>query len=194
MDRLIAFGCSNTFGDGLEHPSQGWPAILAKEFSFNLVNKAIPGSSVKRTAYTIQEFNFEPNDHVVILWPFYTRMWFNNASRYDNRDLDYDTDFYKKYFDKEDQLFSNYCYINAAVKKINTECNKQPWMIVHTPEATDAYTRYGLKIIKMLYLEYNHFFPTTACGHVGPQGQQAFASNLIHYIKTGKTIQVGSAE
>ena len=192
MDRLIAFGCSDTFGTGLEHPSHGWPAILAEEFNLNLINKAIPGSSVKRTTFTIQEFEFAPNDQVVILWPFYTRMWFNTPTGHQDNlitELQYDTSFYKEYFDDEDQLFSNYCFITTALKKINTYCEKQPWMILHDPECMEGYTKYGLKFIDILYREYYDLFPSTACGHTNHQGQRAFALDLIHYLKPGKYVK-----
>ena len=189
MHRLIAFGCSDTYGDGLEHPSHGWPAILAKEFNLNLINKAIPGASVKRTTFTIQEFDFLRNDQVVILWPYYTRMWFNNVTGHMNRDLEYDSTFYREYFDDEDQLFSNYCFITTALKKINTYCIKQPWMILHDPECMEGYTKYGLKFINILYQDYYYLFPSTACGHINHQGQRAFALDLIYFLKTGKYVK-----
>lgn len=87
MSRLIAFGCSNTFGQGLpdcghaprycgDNPSElAWPNVAAKKLKLSVVNQAQPGSSNKQINYNILNYNnwFETSDIVVILWSFHAR-------------------------------------------------------------------------------------------------------------------------
>ena len=60
MNRLIAFGCSNTFGQALEdcwdyekndvgeYPSKlAWPSVLSKKLDLECHNHALPGASNK---------------------------------------------------------------------------------------------------------------------------------------------------
>jgi hypothetical protein len=86
MSRLIAFGCSHTYGHGLPDcfippyepgkiPSKlAWPNHLAKLMNIdNVVNKSLCGSSCKEIWNEILKFNFEEDDVVFILWSFRDR-------------------------------------------------------------------------------------------------------------------------
>lgn len=87
MSRLIAFGCSNTFGQGLpdcgeaprycgDNPSKlAWPNIAAQKLRLLPINLAQPGSSNKQITYSILNYQnwFEKSDTVVILWSFHAR-------------------------------------------------------------------------------------------------------------------------
>lgn len=86
MNRLIAFGCSNTFGHGLEdcwdidnkypgeHPSKfAWPSLLADKLFLECINKALPGASNKLIMNQVINFPFAPNDTVVIMWSYFDR-------------------------------------------------------------------------------------------------------------------------
>jgi hypothetical protein len=79
--RLIAFGCSFTYGHGLpdcigpdnsalDKPSKvAWPNILGKLLEYKtVINDSIPGSSNKLIVSKITKFNFKKNDIVFILW------------------------------------------------------------------------------------------------------------------------------
>lgn len=80
MSRLIAFGCSSTFGQGLpdcnedchlekSKPSKfAWPSVLADLLGLECVNMSAPGSSNKRIMYTVMNFDFKESDTVYILW------------------------------------------------------------------------------------------------------------------------------
>lgn len=86
MTRLVAFGCSLTYGHGLhdcwdsetqyagEKPSTvAWPSIAAKELKIDCVNISYPGASAKEILFKIQNFNFRHDDIAVILWPWPSR-------------------------------------------------------------------------------------------------------------------------
>ena len=82
--RLVTFGCSYTFGQGLPDckstrvfgctfdsptPSKlGWAQQVADALGLDLINKSIPGSSNLEILYAILEFEFKENDIVVIMW------------------------------------------------------------------------------------------------------------------------------
>lgn len=79
--RLITFGCSITFGQGLEdcykpevnqagdEPSKyAWPSVLATHLSLPLINKSLPGSSNLQILKAILEFDFQESDLVIVMW------------------------------------------------------------------------------------------------------------------------------
>jgi hypothetical protein len=85
MSRLLAFGCSNTYGQGLRdchlstgempgvHSSFAWPSIVAKKLNLNLSNQSHPGASNKEIWNQILTNKFEETDTVVILWTHWDR-------------------------------------------------------------------------------------------------------------------------
>jgi hypothetical protein len=100
MSRLIAFGCSNTFGQGLPdchfvnkagksypglHPSKhAWPAQLDKLLNIDeVLNMGKPGSSNKQIWNTIMNFKFQPDDFVVCHWSLIHR----SCILYEHKDL-----------------------------------------------------------------------------------------------------------
>jgi hypothetical protein len=83
MNRLIAFGCSFTYGHGLAdcfdpitnragpYPSKfAWPNIIGKKLDKEVINKATPGASNLEILYHILNFDFLKDDTVIILWGY----------------------------------------------------------------------------------------------------------------------------
>lgn len=98
--RLIAFGCSNTYGQGLPdchfttktgsfmpgpHPSKhAWPAQLGKMLDLKtVINMGVPGASNKQIWNNIMNFEFEPDDFVVCHWSLIHR----SCIIYEHKDL-----------------------------------------------------------------------------------------------------------
>ncbi len=79
MSRLITFGCSYTFGNGLPDcdkntPSKlAWPSVLGKHMNKDVVNVSVGGASNFEILYNILNFNFQEQDTVVIMWTHYHR-------------------------------------------------------------------------------------------------------------------------
>ena len=88
MDRLVAFGCSNTYGEGLPDcwvdkngdpsrtkdgyhgpkPSKlAWPRLIANNMKRKCVNFAVPGASNKHILDIILHTKFVKGDIVVIV-------------------------------------------------------------------------------------------------------------------------------
>lgn len=97
MSRLITFGCSCTFGQGLPDcqntkfldihswtPSKfGWPELLRQKLQIPLINKAWPAASNMEILYNILEFDFEKTDIVVIMWSRFLRdVYFTNMFKF----------------------------------------------------------------------------------------------------------------
>jgi hypothetical protein len=82
--RLIAFGCSHTYGEGqvdclnyyddheeypADTPSQyAWPALLGKKLDKKVVNLGSPGCSNRYISEAILNTTIEKDDIIVILW------------------------------------------------------------------------------------------------------------------------------
>lgn len=94
--RLITFGCSFTYGQGLpdcltneDGPSQyAWPSLLANRLDRKLVNASSPGSSNLEILHQILNFQFKKDDLAVVMWTVFDR----------------DTAFYKKLFSSKTVL------------------------------------------------------------------------------------------
>ena len=86
--RLVAFGCSNTFGQSLpdvwdyeknegifnQGPSKyAWPQLLADKLNVECINNGIPGASNKEIWYNIVNAEFENDDIIIILWSHLNR-------------------------------------------------------------------------------------------------------------------------
>lgn len=83
MSRLIAFGCSNTYGDSLpdnhklpfnsQSSKYAWPEVLANKLDRKCVNLGECAASNKKICYNIHNFDLDKDDTVVILWTYYNR-------------------------------------------------------------------------------------------------------------------------
>ena len=85
MKKLVSFGCSFTYGHGLqdcvtsggrpgEQPSQfAWPSMLANRLGMTIDNKAGPGCSNLEILLRVIKYQFDPSDTVVIMWSFIER-------------------------------------------------------------------------------------------------------------------------
>jgi hypothetical protein len=82
QNRLVTFGCSFTFGHGLEdcfvppsnpglNPSQfAWPSLLSADLNLPLINMGKCGASNLEILYSLLEFQLTENDLVILMWSF----------------------------------------------------------------------------------------------------------------------------
>ena len=83
--RLIAFGCSHTYGNGLDDcwidkdrmapkPSQyAWPSVLSDMLNIECINMAIGGASNKQILDAVLNFDFRDDDITFIKWTHFDR-------------------------------------------------------------------------------------------------------------------------
>jgi len=85
MSRVVAFGCSFTYGHGLRdclgqdnHPSPvpsrfAYPQVYANKTNRKCLNCSWPGASNKHIAKRAVEFAYNENDTVLIMWTYFDR-------------------------------------------------------------------------------------------------------------------------
>lgn len=93
MPRVVAFGCSFTYGHGLPdcydgkigcgpNPSNfAWPRLLANKLGYTFANMGKGGSGNTEILWRLLNFNFEVDDVCVIMWSYFDR---SNFFRYSN--------------------------------------------------------------------------------------------------------------
>jgi hypothetical protein len=139
MKRLVAFGCSNTYGHGLEDcclpdlspgltPSKlAWPAVLAGLLDLQLLNKGKPGASNKLIWKTIIDTDLNKDDIVVIIWSYINRWSIFNQDE-NNLEINHwntekrSKNYYKFYYSEYDLTidFYNRCnFVQYYLKEKN---------------------------------------------------------------------------
>jgi len=84
MKRLVTYGCSHTFGEGVTNPEKNsWPAILSTKLNIPVLNLGISGGSNRYIQHEVVNTNLGKNDIVVILWTYPDRYhFFENRSKH----------------------------------------------------------------------------------------------------------------
>lgn len=207
MGRLIAFGCSNTFGHGLSDcvmpnghpprtPSQlGWVATLGKMLQRKVVNQGIPGGSIKEAVWRFEQTEISKDDVVVILWPYYHRTCVTGYTFEDNRKgnlmiapsipSDLEKGYYKDYFTDEDAFFTNSIFIKYVERTLE-KIGAQYYGFVHDPDEIEEYNKRGANICSLWQGYYHHLgYELTENLHLDVEGNTAFAEDIYAYMNTG---------
>jgi len=83
--RIVAFGCSYTYGQGLidchldnntpglKHSEFSWPSILAKKLNCDCINLSHPGYGNGAILNSILNFEFLQDDIICVMWSFKNR-------------------------------------------------------------------------------------------------------------------------
>ena len=152
MPRLVAFGCSHTYGESLPDcitndppppPSKfSWPNMLSKKLPLGIdkcMNLAHCGSSNKQIHFKILKSNFEKDDLVVVLWTHVDRSCFltdkglkqmlpsYTQKRKDNpkqRRIE-NVAYYEHLYSKENAEYETFVSIDHAYRYLNTFGVKQ---------------------------------------------------------------------
>jgi hypothetical protein len=73
MPRLIAYGCSHTFGQYLPSKDLAWPRVFGEDLkdTYRYYNFARPGCSNKYIWFNVlSRMDYRPSDLVVIMWTY----------------------------------------------------------------------------------------------------------------------------
>jgi len=107
MSRLIAFGCSHTYGHSLEDchiepnmpgplPSQfAWPQLLANRMNTTAINNSLSGTSNLHILWRILNFKFNQDDICVVQWTHFGRTPLTRLT-YDSLEKEWLADNYDK--------------------------------------------------------------------------------------------------
>ncbi len=85
MSRLIVFGCSFVYGQGLpdcfqppimfgpEPSKMGWPNMLAESLGYECLNKAVPGAGNFEILTKLLDTDIKPSDLIIIGYSYFQR-------------------------------------------------------------------------------------------------------------------------
>lgn len=209
MSRLIAFGCSHTYGHGLpdcnidciypgKFPSKlGWPSTVAKYLNRQCVNKASPGASNKEIWHNIINFKFRKTDIAVILWANHERSTvFTNAKSVIKIGPWMETPSSRSYYAELYNTYDSTMQTKLYISHVNfLLCTKR----IPTYNLAGKYRSTGIfklsgQIIPHIpvYLCDNYVkdYPKALDGtHPGVESNDAFARDIVNYFQTGMDYQ-----
>ncbi len=125
--RIIAFGCSYTYGHGLPDcleedkitqgpsPSElAFPSLLAKRLNCECINLGKSGNSNKEIWNDILNFKFQEGDLAVITWTYFSRFCVikSDSIRRINPWKEEEKVFYMNYSDRHDMVLDFYGRLN----------------------------------------------------------------------------------
>lgn len=201
MARLIAFGSSYTYGDGLpdtypnnKKPSKlSWPSIMADELNLQCINMSSQGAGNRKIWHDILNFKFESDDVVFILWAFPNRHTiFDSESEFKNL-LPWGVDnsqeavaFYRYIYTEYDSALNTKLYINHANQLVLLN-NLKVYHLLLNEESIDLFELGGQKIdfIPLMFEEsYKEIYPLSLDNlHPGEECHKAFVKDILQWLK-----------
>jgi hypothetical protein len=125
--RIIAFGCSYTYGHGLSdcliddnitqgptHSELAYPSVLAKKLNCDYINLGKSGSSNKEIWHDIIDFDFQKEDIAVITWTYFSRFCIikSDSIRRINPWKEEEKIYYMNYSNRHDMILDFYGRVN----------------------------------------------------------------------------------
>jgi len=197
-NRLVAFGCSLTFGSNLDdiHPDNNtpsklaWPQALGDLAGIPVDNQAKPGASNKEILYNILKYDFSPTDIVVVCWTYLGRWcivtkdllfkigpWYTEHKdayvQFNKSDA-----FYKHIYDEHDMWLEFNNNIMLADLYLESK-NIKHYSLLHS-FSSDSPTHSNILDIDYAKIRKNN--PVTLDGHhPGEQAHRLLAQELYRY-------------
>jgi len=133
--RIVAFGCSYTYGHGLPdcldndgHPGPNdsklaFPALVAKKLECEYVNLGKSGNSNKEIWNDILSFDFKKDDIALITWTYYSRFCIIKSDKVQRISPwnERDKPFYMNYSNRNDMLLDFYTRLNHINTYLQTK-------------------------------------------------------------------------
>jgi hypothetical protein len=147
--RIVSFGCSYTYGHGLEdcldndkitqgpNPSKlAYPATLAKHLNCDYINLGKSGNSNKEIWHDILNFNFQQDDIVVITWTYFSRFCIikPNSIKRINPWLEDSKSYYMNYSNRHDMIIDFYSRLNHVSFYLDTLNIKNYNFVIEDPD------------------------------------------------------------
>ncbi len=196
MERLIVFGCSLSYGHGLpdcfispnlpgdKHSNLGWPSIVAKHLNRVCVNKSSPGSSNKRIWNEVINFEYQPNDLVIIQWSFIDRTAIIKANNIEDIGPWTNHTFYKDMYDENDSLLMSKLFVNHSnmfllsknIKLYNIVPGKEELALLSFNDTTTDHIPVYISKLRILYpLALDNRHPGIEC-------QEVYSKKILDYL------------
>jgi len=208
MSKLLVFGCSNTYGQGLPDcnwgwdedmlpPSKmGWPHVVGNLLGREVVNYSFPGASVKETMFRVKQADISKDDMVIILWPHYSRTCIIKDLehlQFDRlvagnvfEDVEHTDTYFKYFYEEEDAWVTCGAMIDYTQMILNT-VGVEHYFMFHKPWEIDRYRDMGIK--NVLGLSQDWYFEKggyslTMCGHLDLDGNVVFGKDIYRFINS----------
>lgn len=165
MSRIVAFGCSITFGQGLDdcyvHPNQpgevpskfAWPNQLANKLNYECLNLSKSGYSNPAILDKIINTKFKDSDIICVLWTFKTRDIKYNISKNNVHLGRWVKDWYEN-VDMYDLGMKNLLAIHHAFCYLRMNEQKFYFMNVDEPSDFKFFSHSWLNDIKFIPINY----------------------------------------
>lgn len=188
MSRLVAFGCSHTYGEGLHSIKSAWPYLLSEHYKIECVNNGVPASSNKNILFNILNFDFRDSDTVIIYWSHIERWTIfnkNNKIRhiYPSQKDDTALNYYRYIFTENDSklmfdMIIDYANLILEKKNIKTyNFSVKPELVVEDGKAST----YIIPTTSFSVIRREHLSKLDG-KHMDEQGQNILANEMITYI------------
>ena len=209
MDKLFAFGCSFTYGEGLsdclnyksdtgehmpKHPSKyAYPALLGKMLGKKVVNFGRPGCSNRYIANKILDTDISKKDVVVILWTQFDRSVIFTEDYLHNRKDEYIIhpnmntklvrNYYKHIHNPYNSFIESVEAINLANYKLKKHSHVFNFKATSRFHATADYPYPKWNRINLIDQPLYYLDYADDNDHPGPESQKLIAENMLKYIK-----------
>lgn len=203
MGRLVVFGCSNTYGEGLLDPKkQVWGALLANLLKREFVNNGKPGASNKYIAHAINEFVFKPDDLVIIAWSYLNRSCVlyepltcksevikNNSQLSKNltaslarQEYEDSVIYFKHFYDDFDSKFTNAVFMDFSIDLLISKKIEFIQLFVN-PEDTPNSRHKDTNNFSFVFKDFYDRYPKAADKiHMGEQGNSVLAKAMYNEV------------
>lgn len=196
MKRLVTFGCSNTQGEGLKNPKKEvWGAVLARHLGREFINKGKQGASNKSIAYSIEQFNFLPNDLAIISWSLLDRYSIIHDPKDFNVNefitnilpssaLEDETSgaYFRLFHNDYDSKFINKVFVDFSVDLLLYKQIEFKQIYFFREELVDS-RHSKTNTFPFFFLPFLHYYPKGIDNsHMGAEGNRALADAMYNHI------------
>lgn len=150
--RIVAFGCSYTYGHGLPdcleddkitqgpNPSNlSFSALLAKQLNYQCVNLGKSGNSNKEIWHDVLNFKFQEKDIAVITWTYFSRFCIIKSDKIKriNPWTKEEKLFYMNYSNRHDMVLDFYGRLNHINSYLNSIDIKNYNFVIEYPDTDE---------------------------------------------------------
>ena len=183
-DRLISFGCSYTYGEGLSDKSDAWPFVLGNLMSIKVINQAISGSGNLEILWNILNYKFEFDDLCVVMWSHFSRDHIFHPVKHQRIQIDSDDVLTKHWIlthTDYDQNVRNWLYIQHCDLYLKSKNVKVYHLIGGSYDRERFSNPKCINLSNILDIQFENF-DFTKDGHPGLKSHRILAERIYNSV------------